>query len=111
MLLYILLLCFTNNCLPNTKTKQYQVNELKQDCELVQSTFLSVGNAVHSFRYADTYNAAALRENSLKFIAAHFPLVAETDAWEAFCKSGNGDLLVEVTRAVASNIEMVEIEE
>ena len=107
----VLLDFFAFSILPSLTTalpqpKQYQVKELKENCEEYLSTSLAVSTVVSYLRVAHLHGAAVLKESCLTFIAKNLVFLVNSSEWEELCKSGNsGDLVVEVTRAIAKYMQ------
>ena len=105
MLLLLLFTLLTKRFCSFHNPKQYQVEELKENCEEYLSASLSVDTVVSYFRVAHLHSAAILKEGCLKFMAAHFADVVNTSGWKELCKSGDGDLMVETTQAIAKYMQ------
>ncbi|KAH9403207.1 hypothetical protein TYRP_015085 [Tyrophagus putrescentiae] len=85
---------------------KYQVEELKENCEEYLSATLSLSTVIPRLKVAALHGAAVLKESCLAFIAKNLVYLVNSSEWEELCKSGNsGDLMVEVTRAIAKYMQ------
>ncbi|XP_049796583.1 speckle-type POZ protein-like isoform X2 [Schistocerca nitens] len=80
---------------------KYQVPVLKEQCELVISRNLCVGNAVACAVLAIEHSCSHLEESAAHFIAAHYREVMATEEW-AEAVHRYPDHVVELSRLVAA---------
>ncbi|KAL1428148.1 hypothetical protein MTO96_016948 [Rhipicephalus appendiculatus] len=82
----------------------YNINVLKEACELALIFLLSADSAADTLILAEQCNAIRLRNSALEFIRSNIDAVVETPGWDNFCKS-HAELLEEISPSLTNKAE------
>jgi len=80
---------------------KYQVERLRQLCEVELASSLSVQNAAERLALAEMHSAEQLKEECVEFVARHAEEVLKTPGWSRLVSSGTNIGVVNEVLAIA----------
>lgn len=80
--------------------EKYHIDRLKNLCEDIISSSVTIDDAAEMIVFADTHNAGQLKKNMIDFIQGHLCDVVQTEGYKKF-KQTHGHLFAEVLENIA----------